>query len=90
MKQCNVSFILEKRQAEAISEIIVIMTILTGNPAEVHPGLEMILSEVEEVMFSVLPVRGSLFNLTKEKLFAMRGLTEEGLFCKRGCDQISF
>ena len=66
------------------------MTILTGNPAEVHPGLEMILSEVEEVMFSVLPVRGSLFNLTKEKLFAMRGLTEEGLFCKRGCDQISF
>ena len=88
LKQCNVSFILEIRQAEAISETIVIVTISTDNPADGHPGLEIV-SEVEELMFLILPGRGSLFNLTKEKLFAMRDLHEDSSVVKESADKVS-
>ena len=87
LKQCNVSFILEIRQAEAISEIVIV-TISTENPADGHPGLEIV-SEVEELMFLILPGRGSLFNLTKEKLFAMRDLHEDSSVVKESADKVS-
>ena len=65
LKQCNVSFILEIRQAEAISETIVIVTISTENPADGHPGLEIV-SEVEELMFLILPAEGPYLILLKK------------------------
>ena len=62
------------------------MTVSTENPADGHPGLEIV-SEVEELMFLILPGRGSLFNLTKEKLFAMRGLREDSSVVKESADK---
>ena len=40
-------------------------------------------------MFLILPGRVSLFNLTKEKLFAMRDLHEDSSVVKESADKVS-
>ena len=40
-------------------------------------------------MFLILPGRVSLFNLTKEKLFAMRDLHEDSSVAKESADKVS-
>ena len=47
------------------------------NPPNVHPALEILLSKLENEVFSVLPGTPREYNLLKEEWLAMRGLAED-------------
>ena len=73
--RCNSSF--RNDRTKNVRETPAFHNKSTLNLPQVHPALDMFLSQMEGDAFSFLPGNTIRYNLTKEKQLAIRGLAED-------------
>ena len=77
MRKIRRTWFFRHEPTEDISENPAFRIKLNWSPSIVYPALEILLSQMEEEIFSLLPCKSTSYNLTNEEWKAMRGLAED-------------